>query len=107
METREELNRQNDVVLMASALIVEVNVQNGKVSQLFIKEMEQYKLPLLRIMAQDGTLKNYAMRTLNSLNAAIEYASGDLSARKRMIKEYKAGDALAKRISKELRRNGN
>lgn len=104
METREELMQQNDIVLKASALIVEVNVNNGNVSRLFIQSMESYKLPLLRIVAKDGSLKHYAMRTLNSLNAAIDFARGDRSARKRMIAEYKASDRIADRLRMELKR---
>ncbi|UDK97466.1 hypothetical protein EYB33_14630 [Lysinibacillus sphaericus] len=98
MKVSTELKQQNSTIVKASAHIVEIERYKGSVSPMFVDRLEAYRMPLLRIIAQKNEFYYYAMRTLNSLNAAIEYAKGDIGARKRMISEYKARDRIAKRL---------
>ncbi|RUL51102.1 hypothetical protein [Lysinibacillus antri] len=103
MKRTPELQIQLGTITNAAIQIYEVEKQHGKVSRLFIQQMESYKLPLLRIIAADNELKHYASRELAALNASIEYAkTGDKCVRKRMITEFKAAERVATRLWKEI-----
>lgn len=94
----------NEVILAAATFVVEVERLHGKVAQLKVKQAEQFRIPLLAIAMSGRIQANHARKRLEALNAAIEYANGDISARKRYIAASQQADRLAEIVAKRVDR---
>ncbi|MGC7931105.1 hypothetical protein ACP3VS_21095 [Lysinibacillus sp. VIII_CA] len=94
----------NEVILAAATFVVEVERLHGKVPQLMVKKATDFKVPLLAIAMSGRIQANHARKRLEALNAAIEYANGDMSARKRYIAASQQADRLAEIVAKRVDR---
>ncbi|MDD1504736.1 hypothetical protein PVA17_18495 [Lysinibacillus sp. CNPSo 3705] len=94
----------NEVIFAAAKFIVEVERLHGNISKIKVKQAEQLRLPLLTIAVSDRVQANHARKRLEALNAAIEYANGDVSARKRYIAASQQADRLAEIVAKRVDR---
>lgn len=87
--------QDHDVAIQAHMFACEVERLYGKVPIFKVKQAEQLRLPLLAIAMSGRIQANHARKRLEALNAAIEYANGDMSARKRYIELSTQADRLA------------
>ncbi|MGA3674083.1 hypothetical protein [Lysinibacillus agricola] len=92
----------NKVILAAATFVVEVERLHGEVPQLMVKKATDLKVPLLAIAMSGRIQANHARKRLEALNAAIEYANGDMSARKRYIAASQQADRLADLVAKRV-----
>ncbi|MFJ8515796.1 hypothetical protein [Lysinibacillus xylanilyticus] len=92
----------NEVILAAATFVVEVERLHGKLPQLMVKKATDLKVPLLAIAMSGRIQANHARKRLEALNAAIEYANGDMSARKRYIAASQQADRLADLVAKRV-----
>ncbi|WP_312128289.1 hypothetical protein [Lysinibacillus capsici] len=99
-----QLLDDNEVILAAAKFVVEVERLHGKVPQVKVKLATELKVPLLAIAMSGRIQADHARKRLESLNAAIEYAEGDRSARKRYITASQQADRLADVVAKRVER---
>ncbi|MFP3918535.1 hypothetical protein U5N28_12060 [Lysinibacillus telephonicus] len=107
MERTSNTQQQMTRITEIARRIFEVEKRKGRVNGLYIQSLESFRLPLLQIIGEDNELKNYAQHLLNALNAGIEYAKGDIEARKRMASEFVAAGRVAEKLQKEYERRLN
>lgn len=94
----------NEVILVAATFVVEVERLHGKVAKVKVRKANDLKVPLLAIAMSDRVQANHARKRLEALNAAIEYANGDMSARKRYITASEQADRLVEIVAKRVDR---
>ncbi|EON74129.1 hypothetical protein [Lysinibacillus sphaericus] len=99
-----QLLDDNEVILAAAKFVVEVERLHGKVPQFKVKQATDLKVPLSAIAMSGRIQANHARKRLEALNAAIEYANGDRSARKRYIAASQQADRLADIVAKRVDR---
>lgn len=99
-----QLLDDNEVILAAAKFVVEVERLHGKVPQVKVKQATDLKVPLLAIAMSVRIQADHARKRLEALNAAIEYAEGDRSARKRYITASQQADRLADLVAKRVDR---
>lgn len=92
----------NEVILAAATFVVEVERLHGKVSKLKVRQAESLKVPLLAIAMSGRIQADHARKRLEALNAAIEYANDDTSARRRYIAASQQADRLADLVAKRV-----
>lgn len=92
----------NEVIVAAATFVVEVERLHGKIAKIKVRKANDLKVPLLAIAMSDRVQANHARKRLEALNAAIEYANGDMSARKRYIAASKQADRLAELVTKRV-----
>lgn len=99
-----QLLDDNEVILAAAKFVVEVERLHGKVPQVKVKLAADLKVLLLAIAMSSRIQTDHARKRLEALNAAIEYAEGDRSARKRYITASQQADRLADVVAKRVER---
>lgn len=97
-----QLLTDNEVILAAATFVVEVERLYGKVAKLKIRQANDLKVPLLAIAMSSRIQADHARKRLEALNEAIEYANGDMSARKRYIAASQQADRLAEIVAKRV-----
>lgn len=102
----EILAAKNEQFIEAAALYIDVLNRKGIVTKEFASKLAAYRLPL-SVMIGDEHVGLIAERTLEAVNAALDYIeSKDENDLKRMVDAHKAADVLINKLRVSVAMDG-